>query len=935
MVSRGYTDALLSDFAADARRIHWFILGAMMAVMHHRCAAPPSPESKQSDSGQLAPTYMMQSTWLDDTINAVVAGLNTAVYIRDLSWRPAAGTRPQVGKTQKNQEGVVGQGAKWQSEHHRGEEEEEEVRRKSRRKLVVKKQATTRSRIAKNLGIARPKGGSSLPSVYRPSEHTLGNMRADIGAASLSVYGDPYDLDPFVDGVEEEEQRTQVTSLLEAKRRGISHSALRSHQPVARPITTGLSRRGEAIPQSSRCVAEATPVPDLLGSILSGQSMLLMDSSAVVINRDGTLKAARTALPACPCRPSPSPSPHLTATRLHTHTSPPPGHHRLPPAPPQPHRPGPSTSSSHRGTNGVHPPYHAHAHDRKSASEAMKAPTKEVWEDISALPRIPKIKREGSSSGNTQSRTSSSSSSSSSSNNSSRSNSSSINTSRNGSRDGSGAVARGDGRHSDTGGGGGGSSSGVPGTGIHSLAGDKGRQQGVDQTRGRHQGNSQGGGAPERAGPSAGFSNSFCPSSSSSSSSSSRQPPASSSSSSLSSAAPSSSSLSSSSSSAAVSFRIAASGNSWRSRRLSGAAAVAAAAVAVAAAAAARSRDGVRQDDSGAEDEEAKRRRQQQQQRQQERRDKQKLLVSRTPPKREVKEEEVEDIYDPFNPTLSDSNSSDGETRIKLEPERVPLGSRSAAPVKSEASEREITETEARVRRMEDVRRVTPADGGVRERLMIKREPEETACSRSQEDLKNRATQTLRANMKIKLEPGLAESGETCAHRPFATPSRGTAATASSFDATREPTEAREQTSRPAANSVASGPPKADPVPSRPSSNQKDRKIKPEPVRPPCSQATEKAALQSETTSKGTGAPPPPSQGRRSRSSSSEAGGQRRRRDRSSSGQGGTRRGGERGSRRSRSRDRRRPRSSSSRSSQSDSSSSRRRKRRRPRSRCR
>jgi len=53
-------------------------------------------------------------------------------------------------------------------------------------------------------------------------------------------------------------------------------------------------RRGEVMPpQSSRCVAEATPVPDLLGSILSGQSMLLMDSSAVVINRDGTLKAAR------------------------------------------------------------------------------------------------------------------------------------------------------------------------------------------------------------------------------------------------------------------------------------------------------------------------------------------------------------------------------------------------------------------------------------------------------------------------------------------------------------------------------------------------------------------------------------------------------------------------------------------------------------------
>lgn len=35
--------------------------------------------------------------------------------------------------------------------------------------------------------------------------------------------------------------------------------------------------------------AEAAPVPDLLGSILSGQSLLMMSSSDVVINRDGSL----------------------------------------------------------------------------------------------------------------------------------------------------------------------------------------------------------------------------------------------------------------------------------------------------------------------------------------------------------------------------------------------------------------------------------------------------------------------------------------------------------------------------------------------------------------------------------------------------------------------------------------------------------------------
>ncbi len=40
-------------------------------------------------------------------------------------------------------------------------------------------------------------------------------------------------------------------------------------------------------------VAEEASVSDLLGSILSGQNMLLMDSSDVVINRDGSLKATK------------------------------------------------------------------------------------------------------------------------------------------------------------------------------------------------------------------------------------------------------------------------------------------------------------------------------------------------------------------------------------------------------------------------------------------------------------------------------------------------------------------------------------------------------------------------------------------------------------------------------------------------------------------
>lgn len=51
--------------------------------------------------------------------------------------------------------------------------------------------------------------------------------------------------------------------------------------------------RGALDAHHSAGVVEAAPVPDLLGSILTGQSMLLMDSSDVIINRDGSLKTSK------------------------------------------------------------------------------------------------------------------------------------------------------------------------------------------------------------------------------------------------------------------------------------------------------------------------------------------------------------------------------------------------------------------------------------------------------------------------------------------------------------------------------------------------------------------------------------------------------------------------------------------------------------------
>ncbi|XP_021456146.2 PHD and RING finger domain-containing protein 1 isoform X1 [Oncorhynchus mykiss] len=580
----------------------------------------------QARTAQIAPSFLMpQSTWLDDTINAVVAGLNTAVYIRDLTPRAPSSRRRRTVKRRKGSS-KRSSGEKGKAAGTGGKRRKRRVRRsKSRRKMVVKKEPTSRGRIAHNLGIGKPKWGSSLPSVYRPTETTLGSMRADIGAASLSVYGDPFDLDPFTDRNEEEEEHASaMTSLLEAKRHGLSRSALRSHQPVARPITAGLSRRGPSLPQ----VAALAPVPDLLGSILSGQSMLLMDSSDVVINRDGSLKATKpvggvssssrlgssrssssgesvaqnhsgmspnpeavSSLslptngdlgvgPSCsplnrPSLSSPGPcssplTPPSPCPASHSQTSPPP-------------RPSPSLGQSHWGATGVQLPHRTQREatstttptpDSRSRGretvppqpQAKKAAPKPVWEaPVSVLPRIPKIKRE--SGGLTN-----------------------------------GSVSRG------------GSSSRANGNGfpeacVNSLGGNRGRQPRVDQQQqGRTEGQTQRQ-RPEQAGSSSAFSSSFSSSSDS----------------------PANPALAST-----VCFRINASGNAWHARQLNNASAMFA--------------TGNSQEPLSTEEEAVKRRRE-------ERSSKQRpLATSHT----QVKEEEG-DIYDPFHPTGSDSNASESE----------------------------------------------------------------------------------------------------------------------------------------------------------------------------------------------------------------------------------------------------------------------------------
>ncbi|XP_075693699.1 PHD and RING finger domain-containing protein 1 isoform X2 [Rhinoderma darwinii] len=234
-------------------------------------------------SSQNVPRYLMSSL-LDETIEAVVAGLNTAVYQRNLTPRTTT-TRRKRRTGKKTGQSKVSKGS-----HGVRKRRKRRVKRRKGRKQINRKVPTSHSRIARSLGICSPQRGSSLPRIQRVPEHTLGSMRHDIGAANLSVFGNSNDLYPFDS---DDDQASDPSSPLTAKRRVLSRSAMRSHQPVARPISVGLSRGGVS-PLASGSVTVAEPVPDLLGSILSGQSILMMKGADIVISRDGSLKAKKS-----------------------------------------------------------------------------------------------------------------------------------------------------------------------------------------------------------------------------------------------------------------------------------------------------------------------------------------------------------------------------------------------------------------------------------------------------------------------------------------------------------------------------------------------------------------------------------------------------------------------------------------------------------------
>ncbi|KAM5222755.1 LOW QUALITY PROTEIN: PHD and RING finger domain-containing protein 1 [Hipposideros larvatus] len=272
---------------------------------------------------QHIPRHLM-SPLLDETIEAVASGLSTAVYQRPTTPRAPTKRRRKRGRRKKvlgrkktqRRPAVRSRGSGTRSKRRQGRmrkrkgQKPKEFLLKSKFYLMTAvreghgghgrgrsscwgaslalNEVTARRRIAQTLGLRTPMRGACILSVHKPAEPSLGMMRADVGAAPLFLFGDPYELDSF-DSSEE-----PPASPLSAKRRVLSRSALRSHQPVARPVSMGLSRRGIPATASEPEVDDA-PVPDLLGSILSGQSLLLMDSSDVTIHRDGSLSAKQAA----------------------------------------------------------------------------------------------------------------------------------------------------------------------------------------------------------------------------------------------------------------------------------------------------------------------------------------------------------------------------------------------------------------------------------------------------------------------------------------------------------------------------------------------------------------------------------------------------------------------------------------------------------------
>lgn len=281
-------------------------------------------------------------------------------------------------------------------------------------------------------------------------------------------------------------------------------------------------------------------------------------------------------------------------------------------------------------------------------------------------------------------------------------------------------------RHSSSNSGTGSHGYGLPETGMNSFAGDKGRQQSVDQHKGRNEGQARrprpdATASSSSSSSSSAFSNSF----SSSAASSHYQ-----------------SSSSSSSAATAVSFRINSSGNSWHSRRLN---------------VRTPSCGGNTLPDAEKDREEAARKRQL-------RKDKQMLLASRNLGGN--KEEESSNMYDPFNPTLSESCSSDEEaesTSLDNSSQCATQDDEPSSLVKEEPETHSSDDGFCAARKTHDNKMVKQeaSGGGAQKQLSPASFPQGNAQVKTESREKDSDTEKRSLkNIKIELDPGLNSTPE-------------------------------------------------------------------------------------------------------------------------------------------------------------------------------
>nr|XP_039272296.1 serine/arginine repetitive matrix protein 2-like [Styela clava] len=132
------------------------------------------------------------------------------------------------------------------------------------------------------------RGSAKFSSVNQSSNSTtkLPHSVQRHPVPSLTVLGRDAELDGYLDGDHEQ----TPSYLIAQKHRQLSRSALRFNTPLPSILTLG--NQMDEIQQ--RCPSPLpAPVPDLLGSILTGQEVLMTPSSSVSIRRGGTLHVKR------------------------------------------------------------------------------------------------------------------------------------------------------------------------------------------------------------------------------------------------------------------------------------------------------------------------------------------------------------------------------------------------------------------------------------------------------------------------------------------------------------------------------------------------------------------------------------------------------------------------------------------------------------------